>query len=112
MIGLLTSLGVSEFAILLVTLLYIVQKRCLSLRIGSAKAIGTLEHQMFQIVGQTCGLCGIILRTRTHGDIGLNARLLVIHTEIDLQPILQRIDTRLHGVVLHLLVLVLRTANC
>ena len=56
---------------------------------------------MLQIVCQTGRLGRVVLRTCTHSDVSLNARLLFVNREIDLQTVVEGIDARLHGVAVH-----------
>ena len=110
-IGHAARLGVGQLAILLVALLDVVEKGCLLGGVGNAKLPRALEHDVFQVVSQACRLGRIVLRTRADGNVRLNARLLLVNTEVDLQSVLQRIDAGLGEVVLDLLVLVLFTRS-
>ena len=98
MIGLLTGLGVGQLPISLVTLLNFSEQGGLCLWVVRTKLLRTLEHQVLQVVSQTCGLRWVVLRTCTHSDIRLDPRLLLIHREIHLQPIIQGIYPRLHHI--------------
>ena len=114
-IGLLTGLSIGQFTICLVTLLNIRQQRSLCRGVRGAKLLGTLEHQVLQIVSQTGCLGRVVLRTCPHGDIGLNAGLFLVHTQIHLQSVVQRIDARLALISLQRLILVvlcLRSQSC
>ena len=107
MISLLTLLRISHQAIFLITLLYLVEQRSLSLRVIRAKQLRTLKHQVLKIVSQTCCLCRIILRTSTYCDVSLYTWLLRISREIHLQTIVEGVDPRLHHVTWYSLILVL-----
>ena len=101
MISLSACLRVCESAIGLITQFDLCQKRSLRLSIVSTELFGALKHQVLQVMSQSCCLCGVILRTCTYSDIRLNPRLLVIHREIHLQPIVQGIYPRLHHIPRH-----------
>ena len=107
MVGLTAFLGVGQQAVGLIALLYLVQIGCLGDRVAHAELIRTLEHQVLQIVCQSGGLCGVVLRTGAHGDIRLYARLFLVHAQIHLQSVVQGVDACLCQVALHLFILVL-----
>ena len=107
MISLLASLRIGQLAISLVAFLNLLQIRSLSLRVGHTEVIRTLEHQMLQVVSQTCGLCRVVLGTRTHSDIRLDTRFFLVDAEINLQSVLQRVDTGLGHIALHLFIVIL-----
>ena len=107
MIGLLAGLRIRQLTIGLVALFDVSQQRSLSLGIVRSELDGALEHQVLQIMGQTCRLCRVVLRTGPHGDIRLNPRPLLIHRQIHLQSVVQRIDPRLHQIPRNLSILVL-----
>ena len=111
-VSLLTSLRISQFAIGLITLFDLIEQGFLSRIVVRTKLLGTLEHQVLQIMRQTSGLCRIILRSRSYCNIRLNTGFLLIHAQIHLQPIIQGIDARLHHISWHnfiLIILRLRT---
>ena len=100
-------LGVGEGAVLLVASLNVVKEHLLGFSIGGAEIRCSLEHQVFQIVGQARGLRRIVLRTRAHRDVGLDARLFLVDAQIDLQAVVERVDTGFAEVALHGFILVL-----
>ena len=55
-----------------------VEQGFLGLVVLSAELCSALEHQMFQIMCQAGSLGGIVLRTGAHGDVGLDAWLLLV----------------------------------
>ena len=114
MIRLLTSLGIGELAISLIALLNICQQWGLSLRIGCSEQFRTLEHQVLQIVGQSCGLRRVVLRTRPHGYICLDTGFLLIDGEIHSQSVVKRIDAGFHHVARNggVLVILCHDAGC
>ena len=81
----LSSIGCQ--AITLIERLDLVEQRFLLHGVGDTKLVGTLEHQVLQIVSQARRLARIVLRTRTYGDIRLYARLFLINTQIHFQTI-------------------------
>ena len=91
-IGLSAQFRVRELTIRLIAGLDILQQGGLCLGIGGPEMCRPLKHQVLEVVRQTRRLCGVILRTRPHGDIRLNPRLLIVHREIHLQSIIQGID--------------------
>ena len=75
-----------------------------------AEVVGTLEHQVFEVVGQTGCFGGVVLTAYTHGDVGLDARRLLVDAHVHFQPVVQGVDACLKRVVGNSLVTVLRTA--
>ena len=61
--------------------------------------LSSFEHQMFKIVRQTCRFGRIVFTTHANGDIRLNTRGLFIHSHIDLQAVIQSIDTGFQRIV-------------
>ena len=51
MVSLLTGLRVGQFAIGLIAFLYLIQQRCLGLRVIGTELVCSLKHEVFQIVG-------------------------------------------------------------
>ena len=92
-IGLSAQFRVRELTIGLIAGLDILQQGCLCLGIGRSEMCRPLEHQVLEVMRQTGCLGRVILRTRPHGDIRLNPRLLIVHREIHLQSVVQRINT-------------------
>ena len=78
-ISLLALCWVDEFAIRLVSASDLIEVRLLLLHVGGAEMGGALEHQMLQIVSQTGGLGRVVSRTCLHGDVSLQARLLLVN---------------------------------
>ena len=107
MVLLLAGLGIRQSAVFLVALFDLVEQRCFGSHVVRAEMGGALKHQVLQIVRQTGGLCRIVLRTCTHGDIGLNTRTLRVHREIHLQTVVEGIDARLHQVARHRRILII-----
>ncbi len=62
---------------------------------------GTLEHHVFEIVGQPRGFQRIVLGTDFYGNISLNTRFGLIDTQKYLQTVRQRVHLHLQRVVLH-----------
>ena len=100
-VGLLAGCGVRQLAVGLEALFDLIEQGSLGGAVAGAELLGTLEHQVFQVVGQTRGLGRIVARTGLHGDVCLDARFVLVDGEEDLQAVLQRVDTGLHGVALH-----------
>ena len=106
MVGLLAGFGIFQYTVFLVALRNLVEQGCLCLGIGGTKLFCALEHKVLQIVGQAGGLCGVVLRSRTHSDVGLYAGLLCIHAQIHLQAIVESVDAGVHLVPVYCLILV------
>ena len=106
MILLATQFRIGDEAILLVAALDVVEQHSLGIRIGGAKLLRALEHQVLQVVGETGGLGGIVLRAGAHSNEGLDARLLGVYGEVDFQAVVEGVDAGLHLVALHSFVLV------
>ena len=108
----LTALGrICQRAILLITSLNIGQQGGFGLGVGNTELVGTLEHQMLQIVSQTRCLSRVVLGTRTNGNESVQTGFLLVHTEVHLQTIVEGIDTCLRQVALDLFVLVLTAGS-
>ena len=103
---LLTCCLVGYGSVFFVALLYLVQQGGLCIGVCSAELLCTLEHEVLQVVCQTSCLGRVVLRACTHSDVSLNARLLFVNREIDLQTVVEGIDTRLHRVAVHTFVVV------
>ena len=79
----------------------------LEAEVGSA-----FEHQVLQVMGQSRCLGRVVARSCAHGDVRLDAGLLVVDAQIDRQTVFQRVDTGLHRVVGHTLVSVALGRGC
>ena len=102
---------VGRNAVGLEQLLDFIQQRFLGSIIRRTELLGALEHQVLEVVRQAGGFMRVVLAADLHGDIGLNARFLLADAHVNLQPIVQRVDTGFERVVRHALVLVL-AASC
>ena len=60
-VGLAALLGISQCTVLLVASLNVSQQRSFSLRVGHTILVGSLEHQVLQIVCQACRLRRVVL---------------------------------------------------
>ncbi len=103
--------GVGRGAVDLEQTLDLVEHRTLGLVILGAERLGALEHQVLEIVRQTGRFERIVLRTHAHGDVGLDAGRLPVHGHVDLQSVVQRVDTAMQRIVGDLLIAVLRTGR-
>ena len=90
---------VGGLAINLILSLDAVKQWFLLLIILCAEAGGTLEHQMFQIVGKACTFGRIIPGAGTNSHIGLDAGFIGIDSKINLQTIFQGVDVCGQGVI-------------
>ena len=92
-------------AINIVQSLNLVKERFLGRVIRCSEALGSLEHDMFQIVGQSGVVSRIVLSSVPDSYQGLEAGFFLIDSHIDFQAILKSIDFRVHRVALESLVL-------
>ena len=85
----------------------------LSFIVRGSEMLCTLEHQVFQIMGETRSLMRIILASYPDCDIGLDARGLLVDGHVDFESIVEGVDLSLEGITLDSFVLVLctRTSN-
>lgn len=91
---------VGRLAVNLEELFDLVEQGLLGFVVARAELLGALEHQMFEIVGQTGRFARVVLAADFHGDVGFDARFCLIDAHIDFQSVIQRVDTGLERVVL------------
>ena len=96
--------GGGEGAVALILISDLVEIHLLGGIVGGAEMGRTFEHQMLQIMSQSCRLGRVVSATRLDGDIGLDAWFLFVDGEIYLQSVFQRVDTCLRQVAFHLFV--------
>ena len=72
--------------------LNLVEQWLLRLVVLCSKLVGTFEHQMLEVVRQTCSLGWVVLRTYTHRNHSLQAWLLLVHRHINLQSVVEGVD--------------------
>ena len=96
--------GVADLTVLLVAGLYLVEIGLFGHGVGHTVLVGTFEHQVFQVVGQTGGFGGVVLRTGPYGDVSLDTWFLLVHGEIHGQAIVKFVDAGLHEVAFHHLI--------
>ena len=101
--------GVGLGAVYLEQTLDLVEQGFLGLVVLRSELFGALEHEVFEVVGQTRRLLGIVLGAHLYGDVGLQARGFVVYGHVDLQSVVQSVDTGIERVARHALVSVLRT---
>ena len=104
--------GIGERAVVLVACLDGVEVGALGFQVGSAEVVSAFEHQVLQVMGQSRCLGRVVARSCAHGDVRLDAGLLVVDAQIDRQTVFQRVDTGLHRVVGHTLVSVALGRGC
>ena len=107
MIGFFTRNGVSQLAVSLETLLNLVQKRSLCFGIVRAVQLRSLEHDVLEIVSQSRRFSRVVSASRANGDVSIDTRCLLVHREINFQPVRQRVDACLHQVTGNGLILVI-----
>ena len=86
-------------AIDLVEVLNLLDINLFLLPVGGAQLVAALEEHMFQIVGQAGGFLGVVLRAGAHGDVGLDARGVLVDAEEDLQAVVERVFAHLQRIV-------------
>ena len=97
----------------LIEIAYLIQQDFFLLVVGGAQVGTALKHHVFQIVGQTCRLRGLMLASRVYGNECLYSRLFLVHGHVHLQPVGKGIHLGFQRIALHGLVriLVLRTSR-
>ena len=101
--------GISGVVINLVQSLDLLDQTLFLGPVNSTEVAGTLEHQVFEVVGKTRGFGRVVLATHAHGDVGLDARNVLVHRHKHLQTVVQRVVDDVHRVILiSLLVVILR----
>ena len=103
----LALLGIGGLAIDLEQLLDLVEERFLLRIVLGAELLGALEHQVFEIVGQAGRLLRVVLAADLHGDVCVDARLVLVDDHVDFQSVVQCVDAGARGVALDGLILVL-----
>ena len=109
MIEALALCRVCHGAIMLVTALYVVKVRLLLGCVRRTENIRSLKHQVLKVMCKTRCLGRVVARAGAHGDVSLDARLLLVDRQINLQSVRQGVDACLHRVALHGLVVVGRS---
>ena len=99
---------VGSLAIDLESLFDLVEQGLFSFVVHGAEVVGALEHQVFEVVGQTGGFGGVVLAAHAYGNVSLDARFVLVDGHVHFQAVVQRVDTRLERVVGNCLVAVLR----
>ena len=76
----------------------LVEHRLLGFIVHRTEALRALEHQVFEIMGQSGRLGGVVLAAHLHGHVGLDAGLLFVHGHEDLHAVVQGVDFGLERV--------------
>ena len=106
-VGQTALLRVGELAVGLVAGLDGVEQRLLCRIVRRAERCRALEHDVLQIVCQTGCLGRVVAASGAHGDVGLYARLLLVHRQIHFQAVVERVDACVHQVAADGLILVI-----
>ena len=88
------------------------QHGLLGLVILRAEDFRTLEHHVFQVVGQAGVVGRVVLAARTHRDVGLDAGFVLVYGHVNFEAVVQGVDFSLEGIPLHGLVLVAAGCQC
>ena len=91
--------GVVEHAVGLKQVFNLLDEYLLLCPVGGAEFLGALEHHVLQIVGQAGGLVGVVARTGTHGDVGLDFRSVFVNAREDFKTVVQRVFAHIQRVV-------------
>ena len=76
-----------------------IEKRFFGFIIHGSVLLGTLEHEVFQVVRQTGSFGRVVLTAHTYSNVGLYAWSFLIHGHVHLQTILQGIHLGIHRVI-------------
>ena len=95
---------VGHGAVCLIHVLYGVEQRSLLFSVRRSEAFRSLEHQVLQIVCQSCRLSRVVAASGAHGYVGLYARFLLVYRQIYLQSVVQSVYSCRHRVTFHRLV--------
>ncbi|CDC95889.1 unknown [Alistipes sp. CAG:268] len=88
-------------------LLDLIEQRFLGFVVRGTEVRRTLEHEVFEVVGQTGGLGRVVLAADADGDVGLDAGRLLVDAHVDLQSVRKGVDPRFHRIARYRFVLVL-----
>ena len=91
--------GVGGLAVNLILGLDLVKDGTFGCVVLRAELRSTLEHQVLQVVCQTCTLGWVVLATGAYGNVSLYARLLGVVGEVDGKSVGQDVEVRLHRIV-------------
>ena len=103
--------GIGGLAIDLEEFLDLVEERFFLRIVRRSELFRALEHQVFEIVGETGGLLRVVLAADLHGDVRVDARLVLVDDHINLQTVVQSVDTGVRRVALDGFVLVFAAAG-
>ena len=78
-----------------------IEKRFFHFVVHGSILLGTLEHEVFQVMRQTGSFGRVVLATYTNGNISLNARSFLVDGHIDLQTVVQCVDLGVQRVIRH-----------
>ena len=106
MVMCLAGFGVGDGAVLFVEALDLVEIGFFSRIILRSELLRALEHQVLEVVGETCGFLGVVLAADAHRDEGLDAGLFLVYCHVDLEPVVEGYDLGIHGIAGNLFVIV------
>ena len=99
MIDLSATFVVGSLAIDLVEVLNLVEINFFLCPVGGTQLVAAFKEHMLQIVGQTCGLLGVVLRTSAYSNVSLDTRCILVYAHEDLQAVVESVLTHLQRVV-------------
>ena len=102
----LTLICVGCLAIHFVEIANLVEQRLFGSVVLRTKRSRTLEEDVFQIVSQSCCLMWVVLATRSHGNVRLDSWTVLVHAQIDLKAVAERVDASFERVALIAFVLI------
>ena len=103
--------GIGGLAIDLEEFLDLVEERLFLRIVRRSELFSALEHQVFEIVGETGGLLRVVLAADLHGDVRVDARFVLVDNHVDFETVVQRIDAGLGRVVFDGFILVFAAAG-
>ena len=89
----------------------LVEHRLFNFVVLSAEIVGTFKHQVFKVVGQPGGFCGVVLTAYAYGNVRLYARSFLVDGHVNFQTVVQSVDARFQRIVGDCFVTVLRSTT-
>ena len=93
--------GVGDGTVLFVEALDLVEIGLFSSIILRAELLGTLEHEVFEVVGEAGGLLGVVLAANAHCDESLDAGFFLVDGHVNLETVVEGVDLCVHRIPGH-----------
>ena len=97
-VSLLALCRVGQLAVALISACDFVEIRLLLGVVDGAELLGSLEHQVLQIVGKTGCLGRVVSGTCLDGDISLQTRFFLVNRHVHRQTVVEGVDAGFHGI--------------